>query len=155
MSATARSASLVMGLDERIDRLEKQALLSALWLFALLNHIFRTLHEIVEAEFLEGALDGVVKGVEVTEALFLLGGIMIAIPIMMPVMAWVLPPRANRWANLVVAPLYGLTLIFGAPGDLDDYLHVSLELVALAIIVWLVVSRWRSPAQARALVETS
>ncbi|MGB5759695.1 MAG: DUF6326 family protein [Acidimicrobiales bacterium] len=115
--------------------MEKRALLSALWLFVLLNYIFRDLHEIVKAEFLADALNGMYGGREVTDAMFLLGGVIVEVPIVMMLMAWVLPLRANRWANVIVAPLFGLLLI-GVPGDLDDYFHIGLMLIALASIAW-------------------
>ena len=111
-------------------------------MFVLLNLIFRDLHEIVKAEFLRDALNGTYNGVEVTEALFLLGGVLIEIPILMMLMLWVLPQRANRRAHAVVAPLFGILVIFGAPGDLDDFFHAGLELVALGAIVWQV-SKWK------------
>ena len=126
---------LPTGQIQRINRLEKKALLSALWLFVLFNFIFRDLHEIVKAEFLADALNGIYDGREVTDAMFLLGGIIVEVPILMMLMAWVLPVQANRWANVIVAPLFGLLLI-GTPGDLDDYFHIGLMLIALAIIVW-------------------
>jgi len=135
VSTTTPSRDLVLGPNERIDRLEKRALLSALWIFVLLNFIFRDLHEIMKAEVLADALNGIYNGQEVTEAMFLLGGIMIEVPIAMVLMAWVLPLRANRWVNVIVAPLFALTLI-GLPGDLDDYFHVAVMLIALAVVVW-------------------
>ncbi len=135
MSTTAQSSSPVVGSNERIDRLERRALLSALWIFVLLNFIFRDLHEIVKPEILADAMKGIYNGQEVTEAMFLLGGIMVEVPIAMVLMAWVLPIRANRWANVALAPIFGLTLI-AVPGDLDDYFHVGLMLMALAVIVW-------------------
>lgn len=148
MNATTHDDVLVDP-NERIDRLEKKALLSALWMFVLLNLIFRDLHEIVKAEFLRDALNGTYNGVEVTEALFLLGGAIIEVPIMMMLMSWVLPQRANRWANVVVASLFGLLVILGAPGDLDDFFHAGLQLVALGAIVWQA-SKWKqSPAPAQ------
>ena len=125
-----------IGPNERIDRLEKKALLTALWLFVFLNHIFRAIHEIVKAEFLADAMNGIYNGMEVTEGMFLLGGIMIAIPIAMVPMMWVLPLRASRWANVGVASFHGLTVILAGAGDLDDYLHASLELIAVAFIIW-------------------
>ena len=149
MNVTPPSREAGTGPHERIDLLEKKALISALWIFNLLNHLFRGLHEIAKKEFLAEALNGIVGGVEVTEALFLLGGIMIEVPIMMVVLTWVLPLRANRRANLIVAPLFGLTLL-GQPGDLDDYFHVGMELMALAIIVWQAWRGGRSPVQAEA-----
>ena len=136
MNTTTLRRDSVAGSNERIDLLEKKALLSALWLFVLLNHIFRAIHEIVTAEFLADALNGTYNGQELTEAMFLLGGILIEVPILTMLLVWVLPLRANRWANVIVAPLYGLTVILGELGDLDDYFHASLELIALAIIVW-------------------
>jgi len=45
---------------------------------------------------------------------------------------------------MIVAPLFGLTLI-GAAGDLDDYFHFGLMAMALAIIVWKAWS-WERPA---------
>lgn len=50
-----------------MGRLEKRALLSVLWMFVLLNFIFHDLHEIVKAEFLEDALNGIYGGPEVTK----------------------------------------------------------------------------------------
>lgn len=135
MSATTQSSSLVVGPNERIDRLERRGLLSALWIFVLLNFIFRDLHEIMKAEVLADAMNGIYNGQEITEAMFLLGGVMIEVPIAMVLMAWVLPLRANRWANVIVAPLFALTLI-GLPVDLDDYFHVAVMLIALAVVVW-------------------
>lgn len=104
-------------------------------MFVLLNFIFRDLHEIVKEEFLADAVNGIYNGRKVTEAMFLLGGIIVEVPIVMMLMAWVLPPRPSRWANMIVAPLFGLTLI-GAAGDLDDYFHFGLMALALAIIAW-------------------
>ena len=142
MNTATQQPDVVIGPDERLDRIEKKALLFALWMFVLLNLIFRDLHEIVKAEFLAEALTGTYDGVEVTEALFLLGGILIEVPILMILMSWALPLRANKRANVVVAPLFGLLVVFGAPGDLDDFFHAGLELIALAAIVRQA-SRWK------------
>ena len=134
-STTHQRAAVTTDPNERIEQLERRALLSALWMFVLLNFIFRDLHEIAKADFLADALNGIYDGREVTEAMFLLGGIIVEVPILMMLMAWVLPLRATRWANSIVAPLFGLTFI-GVAGDLDDYFHIGLILVALAVIVW-------------------
>ena len=97
----------VTGLNERIALLEKKAVIFALWIFVLLNFIFRDLHELGKAEFLEQALTGTYNGRELTEALFLLGGIMVEIPIAMALMTWILPLRSNRWANIIIPPALG------------------------------------------------
>lgn len=137
---TIQRADSVTDLQARIGQLEKRALVSALWLFVLLNLIFRDIHEIVKAEFLMDALNGIYNGREVTEAMFLLGGIIIEVPIVMMLMAWILPIRANRRANVTAASLFALAVITTVPGDLDDFFHAGLELIALAAIVW---QAWR------------
>ncbi|MFW2382566.1 MAG: DUF6326 family protein [Acidimicrobiales bacterium] len=134
-TTTRQSTDPVTGLEERIAILEKKAVLFALWIFVLLNFIFRDLHEFGKAEFLEEILTGTFNGRELTESLFLLGGIMIEIPIAMALMTWILPVRANRWANIITPPLWTFTFI-GSAGDLDDYFHFSLMVIALAAIVW-------------------
>ena len=146
---TTPNPESVTGLNERVALLEKKAVIFALWIFVLLNFIFRDLHEIGKAEFLEEALTGTYNGRELTEALFLLGGIMVEIPIAMTLMTWILPLRSNRWANIIIPPLWGLTLI-GAAGDLDDYFHFGLMLIALAAIVWQAWSWERSTSSAHA-----
>jgi len=151
VNTTTRSDDSVTDPHARIDQLEKRALLSALWLFVLLNLIFRDIHEIVKAEFLTDALNGIYNGREVTEAMFLLGGIIVAVPITMMLMAWILPLRANRWANLITASLFALAVIATVPGDLDDYFFTALELIALATIAWRAWSWERYTSQAHAL----
>jgi hypothetical protein len=145
MSPVTQRRDIAVDTDTRIDRIERRALLSALWIFVLLNFIFRDLHEIVKDDFLADALNGIYDGREVTEAMFLLGGIIVEVPIAMMLIAWTLPIRVNRWANVVVAPLFGLILI-GSAGDLDDYFHFGLMLVALGAIVWKAWS-WERPAE--------
>ncbi len=145
MSPVTERRDIAVDTDNRIDRIERRALLSALWMFVLLNFIFRDLHEIVKDDFLADALNGIYDGREVTEAMFLLGGIIVEVPIAMMLIAWTLPIRVNRWANVIVAPLFGLILI-GSAGDLDDYFHFGLMLVALGAIVWKAWSWERSAA---------
>lgn len=147
------SAKPVAGPNERIDLLEKKGLFSALWLFVLLNLIFRDLHEIVKAEFLEQALTGTVNGQMVSEALFLIGGIIVEVPIMMVLMSWALPQRANRWANLITAPLFAVLTILSDRNDLDDYFHSGLEIIALFVITWLA-WRWKGTASKQGDLQT-
>ncbi len=60
-----------------------KALLSTLWIFVLFNMIFRDLHEFGRPGFLEEIMTGVVNGVQITEGLMLIGGIMAEVPISM------------------------------------------------------------------------
>jgi hypothetical protein len=61
-----------------------------------------------------------------------------AIPILMVVLSVTLPARANRVANLVVAPVYVLVSVGNVLGESWTYyftLVVGLEVIVLALIL--------------------
>jgi len=121
-----------------------KAKLSTLWIFFLFNIVFRDIHELVEPGFIEEILTGNANGTPITEHMLLLGGVMIQGPIAMVVLSWLLPYRANRWTNTIVAVVYGVLItVFGAT-DLDDVFHLVMESAALSFIIWSA-WRWRNP----------
>jgi predicted tellurium resistance membrane protein TerC len=129
-----------------MNYLDKKAKLSSLWIFVFLNMIFRDLHQFGNVEFVEGMMTGVVDGVQITEGLMLIGGIMIAVPLLMVPLNQFLNFRANRFANLVIGVLQ-IVVIIGvnmAP-DLDDIFFAVIELTALVLIVRLAWN-WKEPA---------
>ena len=68
----------------------------------------------------------------------------VAIPALMIYLSLVLPQRANRIVNVVLAGLYGLTIIGAAIGEWWYYLFGSaIEVVLLALVITHSV-RWRS-----------
>ena len=59
------------------------------------------------------------------------------------------PVGPGRWANVIVAPLFGPTFI-GSAGEPDDYFHFGLMLVALRhVMVWKAWSWERSAASSQ------
>ena len=123
---------------------DTRALLSTLWIFVLLNMLFRDIHEIPTVEFLDQALVGKVNGVEVTDELLLLGGFLIEFFLVMVPLSRVLPYALNRWTNIVVGVLaMALTVSSNTAPDLDDAFFAFVELVALAFIVSLA-WRWKA-----------
>lgn len=134
-----------MRLFEKTTDIDMKALLSTLWIFILLNMIFRDIHELGRPGMLEEIMSGVVNGVQVTEGLMLLGGVMIEITILMVILSRVLTYRFNRWANIIVGALTAGFILTNGRNDLDDFFFATVEIVALAVIVWLA-WRWRQPA---------
>ncbi len=129
-----------------MNYLDKRAKLSSLWIYIFLNMIFRDLHQFGNVEFVEGMMTGVVDGVQITEGLMLIGGIMIAVPLLMVPLNQFLNFRANRLANLFIGVLQ-IVVIIGvnmAP-DLDDIFFAVIELTALVLIVGLAWN-WKEPA---------
>lgn len=123
---------------------DRGALLSTLWIFFLLNMLFRDIHEIPTVEFLDEALTGKVNGVEVTDELLLVGGFLIEFFLVMVPLSRVLPYAINRWTNIVVGVLaMAITVSSNTAPDLDDLFFASVELVTLALIVSLA-WRWKT-----------
>ncbi|WP_299677101.1 DUF6326 family protein [uncultured Roseobacter sp.] len=126
-------------------QIDRHSRLSALWLFILLNILFRDIHQFVMPGFLESFQDGSFNGVAITEELMLLGGIVVSVPIGMVLASLVLVRRVLRPLTGLAAALTTVTMVPLAPRDLDDLYHLALQLGAMAAIVW---SAWRWPADA-------
>ncbi len=122
--------------DTEMRQLDPHILLSTLWLFILLNIIFRDIHQFVLASHLEMLLTGYYNGIEITEELMLLGGVLVQVPIAMVLFSLLLPRRIGRPVTLLAAIITMGTLLSSAPTDLDDTFHLVIELAALAAILW-------------------
>lgn len=124
-----------------------RVLLSILWIFVILNFFARDIHELGRPGMLEQMMSGTIDGVVVTDMLMLLGGIMMEIPILMTVLALLLPRGANRWAN-IGAGLLTMAMIaaMNVNPDLDNVFFMCIQLIALIAIV---VIAWRWPPPER------
>lgn len=125
--------------------------LAALWLFILLNIIFRDLHQFVMPGFLETIATGQFNGMEITPELMLIGGVVVSVPISMIPLTLILKRRFARPITLVAALITTTTMIPPAPIDPDDTYHFGLQLIAMAAIVAIAL-RWR-PEQSPSIAE--
>lgn len=116
--------------------LDKRAKLTNLWIFVFLNMIFRDLHQLGHPGFIEEIMSGFVNGVQVTEGLMLIGGIMIAVPLLIILLTQFLSVKASRVANLCIGVLHIVITIgvYSAP-DLDDVFFAAIEITALLLIL--------------------
>lgn len=133
-----------MNIQQQMMSMAIKGKLSTLWIFFLLNMIFRDIHEFVEPGFIAEIMTGTSNGNPITEQMLLLGGVMIEIPIAMVLLSRLLPYRANRWANITVAVIYLALILFFGSTDLDDTFHLIVESVALLCVIALA-WRWRQP----------
>ncbi len=116
---------------ERIGA-ERRAVLSSLWVFVLINMLFRDVHEF----FRSGAIEEFMS-TSVTDATLLSAGVALTSFTSMIVLSRVLPYRATRWANLAVAVVALGGLSANAPRDPDDVWFLAVEVVGLLAIMWL------------------
>lgn len=117
-------------------RIKPQTLLSTLWVFILLNMVFRDLHQFGNKGFIEEMMTGVVNGVAITEELMLFGGFLAEIPILMVLLSRILADKANKWANTIASVITMLVLLSGLPSaDMDDVFFMIIEVFAFLSII--------------------
>ena len=92
-------------------------------------------------------MTGVVNGVQITDGLLLIGGIMIEIPLLMLPLSQLLPSKANHLANMWIGALMIPLMIFNYNSpDLDDIFFLGFEIAALLLIIWYA-WRWANTTQ--------
>ena len=124
--------------------MDMKVLLSTLWIFALLNVIIRDIHELFRPGLLQEMMTGTVNGIQMTEGLLLLAAIPMEILISMVLLSRVLKYRLNRWANISVGAMAIAFVIANGARDLDDMFFATVEVIAMALIVWYA---WTWPKQ--------
>ena len=118
-----------------MDFIHPKLKLSALWLFILLNVIFRDIHQFTMKSHLEMLLTGYYNGMEVTEMLMLVGGIVLEIPIAMVLFSLLLQRKINRTANLVAVIITAGLFLVEPPSDLDDWFFKIVEFLGFLAIL--------------------
>lgn len=131
--------------NEIMEPIKVQTKVSTLWLFILLNIIFRDIHQYALKSHLEMLLTGYHNGTEITDSLMLLGGFLVEIPIAMVLFSHLLKRAINRPLNMIAAVLTAMTILYTPPSDPDDVFFLIIELAAIVTIIWTV---WKWPQQA-------
>lgn len=109
--------------------------LSTLWLFILLNIIFRDIHQMTLKSHLEMLLTGFYNGTEITDTLMLIGAFVVEIPIAMVLFSIFLARKLCRPLTFVAAALTTAILLFTPPSDPDDWFFLIVELAAILAIL--------------------
>ena len=126
------------------QKIKSQTLLSTLWVYILLNMVFRDIHQFVKAGFLAEIMTGVVNGVKITEELMLFGGFLAEVPIIMVLLSRILTDKINKWANITASVITMLVLMSALPSaDMDDVFFMIVEVVAFMAIIRIA---WRLPS---------
>lgn len=121
--------------DSTMRKIETNTLLSALWLFILLNVIFRDIHQLAKKSYLEMLLAS-----EISDVLLFLVGFVIEIPIAMVLFSLLLARRILRPLTFVAALVTTAGMVSAPPTDLDDVFFLVIQLLAMVAIVW---TAWR------------
>lgn len=131
------------------NKIQYESLLSTLWIFILLNMLFRDIHQLGKKSFIEEIMTGMVNGIKITDELMLLGGFIVEIPLLMVLLSRILNHKTNKWANIITGIITIVVYATSIPSaDMDDVFHMVIEVVVILVIIRIA---WRLPIKSNSL----
>ena len=120
---------------EDLPKTNARTLLSMLWVFLLMNIIFRDIHQFLSPGYMDWVIAGEMFGQTITDELLLYGGIAVEVMILMVLLPHILGRRALRIVNIIAAVFTTGLVLFAPPIDPDDWFFLIIVLVTLLAIV--------------------
>jgi hypothetical protein len=119
-------------------RMPVQAKLAAAWTSFMFLYIYVDYFHLYKPGVIDDILAGVVWEFDISQSVLTTMLALMAIPSVMILLSMMLPARANRTANLIVAALYIPVSLFNAMGESWTFfygLSIGLEVAILALIL--------------------
>jgi Sec-independent protein secretion pathway component TatC len=112
--------------------------IAALWATMMLLFAYGDIFGYFRPGLIEGIIKGTVAGNQIDQAFLMFTAVYVAIPSLMVFLSLVLKPGINRLANIVLAVVYAVSIVFFCIGETWAYyiFMSALELAALAMIAW-------------------
>ena len=88
-------------------------------------------------------LTGYYNGMEITDTIMLIGAFVVNIPISMLLVSLLMKRKQSRLLNLISASLMPFIILTSPPTDMDDFFHITVELIAIVAIIWTSV-KWKT-----------
>ena len=118
--------------------------IAALWTSLLFIFAYVDIFAFFRADILQGALAGKVAVFTVDQSFLLLTTIYVIIPSLMISLSLILPPRANRLTNIIVAAVYALTILGSCLGEVWIYYWVG-SLTEVLLLLVIIRYAWKMP----------
>lgn len=111
--------------------------ISGLWVSLLFIFAYVDIFSLYRLDVAQGILDGKLHIFDVSQTFLALTTVYILIPSLMVFLTLVMPPKLNRWANIIVALLYALTIVGSCIDETWIYflLGSAVEVILLLVLV--------------------
>ena len=119
--------------------------LAAAWASFMFFYIYVDYFGLYKPGFIDDILAGIVFEFDISQAFFVFGLTLVGIPALMIVLSTILPARASRITNLVVASLYVPVSMFNLAGGSWLYFFGLGVVVEVAIIALILRFAWAWP----------
>ena len=113
------------GIDTRVK-------LSLLWVFVLFNMAYADFLSLMDPT---SPIRQRMVGDPMTPGFLLAGAIVMETAIVMVILSWVLPYKANRWVNIIIGAINILFVVTGGHG-LYYIFFATVEVVCMLLIIW-------------------
>ena len=120
--------------------------LAALWASFMFMYVYVDVIGFFRPGFIEDIVAGRVWQFEITQTWAVGALVLVTIPSLMVFLSLVLPARANRWTNIVVAALYVVVSIFNAIGETWVFYFSFGVIVEVALLALAIRYAWTWPA---------
>ena len=122
----------------------------ALWIAMLFLFAYGDIFGMFQSGRIDEIRAGTVGGMHISQVFLLAVSVYIAIASVMVFLTLILPPRVNRWANIVLASLYIVSIVGSVVGETWVYFRFLsiVECALLVLVIWYS-WRWRAETDAR------
>jgi hypothetical protein len=104
-----------------------------LWVFVILNMLYADVLSLMDPS---SAIRTRMVGTPVDPGFLLAGAVLMETAIAMVILSLLLPRKASRWTNIIVAAVNILAVVTGGHG-LYYFFFVAIEVVSMLLIIWL------------------
>ena len=116
---------------------DTKATISMLWVFVILNMMYADVLALMDPT---SAIRTRMVGTPVSPGFLLVGAILMETAIAMVILSRLLPYKANRWVNTIVAAVNIFAVVTGGHG-LYYVFFAAVEVLSMLLIVWLAWTR--------------
>jgi uncharacterized protein DUF6326 len=132
-------------------RIDVRLRISALWIAMLFLFAYGDIFGMFQPGRIDEIRSGTIASLHISQAFLLAVSVYIAIASVMVFLTLTLPPRANRWTNIVLAILHIVSIVASVIGE--DWVYFwFLSLVECALLLLVVWNAWRWPTRMNATV---
>ncbi|MFC5268587.1 DUF6326 family protein [Kribbella qitaiheensis] len=118
------------------NRIDTRLRISALWIAMLFVFAYVDLFSLYRPDVRSDLEAEKLGGFDIDQRFLFLTTLYIVIPSLMVYLTLIMRPRTNRVVNILVAAVYGLTVVGGAVGEWNYYLLGSaVEVILLALVI--------------------
>ena len=116
--------------------------IAGLWTAMLFMFAYVDIFALFRADILNGILAGTVSVFTIDQTFLLITTVYIILPVLMVYLSLVLPTNINRWANVILALLYAVSIAASCIGE-TWYFYLLGSFVEVVLLLVLIRHAWR------------